>query len=157
MSFERQQASIEKQIAEVEEGIAELRASGAERFTVKSMERTKRGLKSRLANHSPRKQSWRRKASGWQNSTRFWTWTEKRTILSVTAKTEMTQTGLLCWMIFTAASRKCHPIGGQNPVNWRNGHEGKRSDASLPCEQRERSMRNAPLTGSAFARILIPS
>lgn len=48
MSFERQQASIEKQIAEVEEGIAELRASGAERFTVKSMERTKRGLKSRL-------------------------------------------------------------------------------------------------------------
>lgn len=48
MSFERQQASIEKQIAEVEEGIEELRASGAERFTVKSMERTKRGLKSRL-------------------------------------------------------------------------------------------------------------
>ena len=48
MSLERQQASIEKQIAEVEEGIEELRASGAERFTVKSMERTKRGLKSRL-------------------------------------------------------------------------------------------------------------
>ena len=48
MSIERQQASIEKQIAEVEEGIEELRASGAERFTVKSMERTKRGLKSRL-------------------------------------------------------------------------------------------------------------
>ena len=48
MSFERQQASVEKQIAEVEESIAELRASGAERFTVKSMERTKRGLKSRL-------------------------------------------------------------------------------------------------------------
>ena len=48
MSFERQQASIEKQIAEVEEGIEELRASGAERFTVKSMERTKRGLKNRL-------------------------------------------------------------------------------------------------------------
>ena len=37
MSFERQQASIEKQIAEVEEGIEELRASGAERFTDKSM------------------------------------------------------------------------------------------------------------------------
>ena len=48
MSIERQQASIEKQIAEVEEGIEELRASGAERFTVKSMERTKRGLKTRL-------------------------------------------------------------------------------------------------------------
>ena len=48
MSFERQQASIEKQIAEVEEGIEELRASGAERFTVKSMERTKRSLKTRL-------------------------------------------------------------------------------------------------------------
>ena len=86
-------------------------------------------------NHSPRKRSWRRKASGWRNSIRFWTWTAKITILSATAKTGMTQTGLLYWTIFTAASRKCRPIGGQNPVDWRNGHERKRSDASLPGEQ----------------------
>ena len=73
-----------------------------------------------------------RKASGWRNSIRFWTWTEKRTILTVTTKIGMTQTGLLFWTIFTAVWRKCRPIGGQNPVDWRNGHERKGSDASLP-------------------------
>ena len=48
MSLERQQAVIEQQIAEIEEGIEELKASGAERFTVKSMERTRKSLSARL-------------------------------------------------------------------------------------------------------------
>ena len=48
MSLERQQAVIEQQITEIEEGIEELKASGAERFTVKSMERTRKSLSARL-------------------------------------------------------------------------------------------------------------
>ena len=48
MSLERQQAVIKQQIAEIEEGIEELKASGAERFTVKSMERTRKSLSARL-------------------------------------------------------------------------------------------------------------
>ena len=39
---------IEEQISELEEGIEELKASRAERFTIKSVERTKRGLEARL-------------------------------------------------------------------------------------------------------------
>ena len=48
MSLERQQAVIGQQITEIEEGIEELKASGAERFTVKSMERTRKSLNTRL-------------------------------------------------------------------------------------------------------------
>lgn len=48
MSLKRQQAVIEQQITEIEEGIEELKASGAERFTVKSMERTRKSLNTRL-------------------------------------------------------------------------------------------------------------
>lgn len=48
MSLERQRAVIEQQITEIEEGIEELKASGAERFTVKSMERTRKSLSTRL-------------------------------------------------------------------------------------------------------------
>ena len=48
MSLERQRAVIEQQITEIEEGIEELKAGGAERFTVKSMERTRKSLNARL-------------------------------------------------------------------------------------------------------------
>ena len=39
---------LQEQIWEIEDGIAELRASGAERFTIKSLERTKKSLETRL-------------------------------------------------------------------------------------------------------------
>ena len=39
---------IQEQIYEIEDGIRELRAANAERFTIKSLERTKRGLELRL-------------------------------------------------------------------------------------------------------------
>ena len=48
VSQERQQRLLQEQIWEIEDGIAELRASGAERFTIKSLERTKKGLETRL-------------------------------------------------------------------------------------------------------------
>ena len=48
VSQERQQRLLQEQIWEVEEGIQELRASGAERFTIKSLERTKKSLETRL-------------------------------------------------------------------------------------------------------------
>lgn len=48
VSQERQERLIEEQIFELEEGIAELKASRAERFTIKSVERTKRSLEARL-------------------------------------------------------------------------------------------------------------
>lgn len=48
VSQERQERLLQEQIAEIEDGIAELRASRAERFTIKSLERTKKGLETRL-------------------------------------------------------------------------------------------------------------
>ena len=48
ISQERQERLLHEQISEIEEGLSELRASHAERFTIKSMERTKRGLETRL-------------------------------------------------------------------------------------------------------------
>ena len=48
VSQERQQRLLQEQIWEIEDGIADLRASGAERFTIKSLERTKKSLETRL-------------------------------------------------------------------------------------------------------------
>lgn len=48
VSQERQERLLQEQIAEVEEGLEELKASRAERFTIKSLERTKKGLETRL-------------------------------------------------------------------------------------------------------------
>ena len=48
VSRERQERLLQDQIAEIEDGIAELKASRAERFTIKSLERTKKGLETRL-------------------------------------------------------------------------------------------------------------
>lgn len=55
ISKERQKRLIQSQIDEITAGIAEVRDSGGERFTVKQLERTKKGLEERLeklqANH----------------------------------------------------------------------------------------------------------
>ena len=48
VSMERQERMIREQIEEVTEGIEDLKNSRAERFTIKSMERTKKGLEVRL-------------------------------------------------------------------------------------------------------------
>ena len=48
VSMERQQRLLEEQIYEVEEGLRELKEQRAERFTIKSLERTKRGLETKL-------------------------------------------------------------------------------------------------------------
>ena len=48
VSKERQERLIEEQIDELEQGLEELRASNAERFTIKSIERTKKSLETRL-------------------------------------------------------------------------------------------------------------
>ncbi len=48
VSRERQERLLQEQIWEIEDGIAELKASRAERFTIKSLERTKRGLEAKL-------------------------------------------------------------------------------------------------------------
>ena len=48
ISKERQEHLLQEQIYEIEDGIRELRAANAERFTIKSLERTKRGLELRL-------------------------------------------------------------------------------------------------------------
>ncbi|MDO5397138.1 MAG: SNF2-related protein [bacterium] len=48
VSKERQERLIEEQIEELEQGLEELKSSRAERFTIKSVERTKRGLEARL-------------------------------------------------------------------------------------------------------------
>jgi len=49
VSQERQERLLQEQIAEIEEGLEELKASRAERFTIKSLERTKKGLETRLS------------------------------------------------------------------------------------------------------------
>ena len=48
VSMERQQRLLEEQINEVEEGLRDLKEQRAERFTIKSLERTKRGLETKL-------------------------------------------------------------------------------------------------------------
>ena len=48
VSQERQERLLQEQIEEIEEGLEELKASRAERFTIKSLERTKKGLETRL-------------------------------------------------------------------------------------------------------------
>ena len=48
ISYERQERIIEDQIDEIVQGIKELERKGGEKFSVKQMERTKRGLESRL-------------------------------------------------------------------------------------------------------------
>ena len=48
ISYERQERIIEEQIDEIVQGIKELERTGGEKFSVKQMERTKRGLESRL-------------------------------------------------------------------------------------------------------------
>ena len=48
VSMERQERLLREQIDEVTEGIEELKNSRAERFTIKSMERTKKGLETKL-------------------------------------------------------------------------------------------------------------
>ena len=44
MSIERQQQLIEKQIADIIAGIAQAKRDKAENFTIKQMEKTRRGL-----------------------------------------------------------------------------------------------------------------
>ena len=48
MSIERQQQLIEKQIADIIAGIAEAKRNKAENFTIKQMEKTRKGLESKL-------------------------------------------------------------------------------------------------------------
>ena len=48
VSYKRREALFQEQIMELEQGIAELEASGAERFSVKQLERTKKSLESDL-------------------------------------------------------------------------------------------------------------
>lgn len=48
VSLERQERLLRQQIDEIIEGISEVKASGGERFTVKQLERTKKGLEERL-------------------------------------------------------------------------------------------------------------
>ncbi|WP_420914632.1 SNF2-related protein [Flavonifractor plautii] len=48
VSMARRERLIEEQIAEIEDGIAELEASGAERYTIKQLERMKKSLTVRL-------------------------------------------------------------------------------------------------------------
>ena len=48
VSRERQQRLLQEQIWEIEDGIAELKASRAERFTIKELERTKKNLEAKL-------------------------------------------------------------------------------------------------------------
>ena len=48
VSQERQERLLQEQIWEIEEGLEELKASRAERFTIKSLERTKKGLETKL-------------------------------------------------------------------------------------------------------------
>ncbi|MCD8181244.1 MAG: SNF2-related protein [Firmicutes bacterium] len=48
VSRERQERLLREQIDEIEDGIIELKASHAENFTIKSLERTRKGLEARL-------------------------------------------------------------------------------------------------------------
>ena len=59
VSYERREQLLQDQILEIEQGIEELEDSGAERFSVKQLERTKRSLEARLEklNNTGRKDS----------------------------------------------------------------------------------------------------
>ena len=48
MSIERQRMNIENEIEEITNGISSLKANNGERFTIKQLERTKKGLKAKL-------------------------------------------------------------------------------------------------------------
>ena len=48
VSYARRERLLQEQILEIEQGIEELEADGAEKFSVKQLERTKRGLEARL-------------------------------------------------------------------------------------------------------------
>ncbi len=48
ISLQRQERLLDEQIAEITDGIAEVKSSGGERFTIKQLERTKKGLLQRL-------------------------------------------------------------------------------------------------------------
>ena len=48
VSRERQERLLQEQIWEIEDGISELKASRAERFTIKELERTKKNLEAKL-------------------------------------------------------------------------------------------------------------
>lgn len=48
MSIERQKMNIENEIEEITNGISSLKANNGERFTIKQLERTKKGLKAKL-------------------------------------------------------------------------------------------------------------
>ena len=48
VSVERQERLLQEQIWEIEDGLEKLKDSGAERFTIKQLERTKKGLEARL-------------------------------------------------------------------------------------------------------------
>ena len=48
VSRERQERMLQEQIYEIEDGLMELRANNAERFTIKSLEKTKKGLEVKL-------------------------------------------------------------------------------------------------------------
>ncbi|MEF2837131.1 MAG: SNF2-related protein [Oscillospiraceae bacterium] len=48
ISMERQQQLIQQQIWEIEDGLEEMKASGAERFSIKALEKTKKSLETRL-------------------------------------------------------------------------------------------------------------
>ena len=48
ISAERQERLLQEQIWEIEDGLSELKSSGAERFTIKQLERTKKSLEARL-------------------------------------------------------------------------------------------------------------
>ena len=48
VSRERQERLLQEQIWEIEDGVAELKASRAERFTIKELERTKKNLETKL-------------------------------------------------------------------------------------------------------------
>ena len=48
VSRERQERMLQEQIYEIEDGLMELRANNAERFTIKSLEKTKKSLEVKL-------------------------------------------------------------------------------------------------------------
>ncbi len=48
VSAERQERLLQEQILEIEDGLSELKASNAERFTIKQLEKTKKSLEARL-------------------------------------------------------------------------------------------------------------
>ena len=81
VSMERQQRLLAEQIFEVEEGLRELKSQRAERFTIKSLERTKRGLEAKRKKlqdvYKRQWQSWRNRQSPASPSS-SWSWRRRR-------------------------------------------------------------------------------